>query len=539
MNWPYPAYFGNIRAALAAFLRDTGSEAFFKLTWTTDGTGEILTIDCPVLALPAKSFTEKTADVRIYKDYIKTVLRDLQTPANVLEVVTAQIVEYETVLARLIDQHCGSYQEYQKLSLPPVWEELIRSAVHYRARFTNGTIRAQSKDYVLNITKLVLEGSGAVALVNYFGWKVASALLPTTTMNFARLQVAYKKGLGLEPLPLPVQCLIDINEVMPLALGRLFAMEYPRQTTNYEAYSMRIALMQSLDHEVYRDLWFDGETNGMYVNLRAKMRTIFAYPTQLHDDRLLDDYYHSVNISTSYLEAYVSAASVTFQQGFDSRNALNMFGRERLIFPNDVSLLHRLRPQPLYSVRENVFILPSGIFHPPYYNDFASAAPVNFGGMGYLLAHDLLEQLLSNRTDTMWGRLTAKTNVSKRQRCLEERIATDVPGIFTSRLAVKVLAARVALQAYGLQTDFADDMTLNGVDSLSPEQIFFVTLTRTLCSLVRSERYTEVVLQKSMVDELTQIDKFLLWLPKFRDAFNCSMPTVNRQGALLNFAEGC
>ncbi|XP_064454815.1 neprilysin-11-like [Ornithodoros turicata] len=514
-GWPQRA--DGVLGGVALFVRDTGSDVFFRLTSTSDGNDvDVMTVECPELGLPAKSFTEGTKDVDLYRAYIVSML-SVVTSASVQN-ITTEIVTFETLLARLILAHCheSPYEDEiveHTTSLFDMARFISTAVPHYKQ---GRRMIFQSWDFFVNVVKVMSEKRVAATL--YFGWRVALRLLPFTTTSIATLHQQFQATMGSEFSTTWKQCLKETNEVMPFAMARLLLSENTKKAASYRGYRLLSRLVRSLDRQVYKDRWFDGETHTTYTSLRAKMTTMFGYPPTLMNDAHLDAAYEPVEVSNSYLEAHLSASTVTFRNNFDANFTFRFYGRERYIFPSDV-LSGRRSVRPLYDVRRNSFIVPSGMLRPPYYDDDATSA-LNFGGLGFLVAYDVLQGLLSNRSDTYWGRLVAKTSIPSRRACLESRIARYASKLPRKDLDLLVLAARVAFEAS--QDDADDDETLGGLEDFSPEQLFFVAVARTLCTVARNAHFAKIVLQGGIVGELQQVDAALMWLPEFRDSFNCT-----------------
>ncbi|CAN7941211.1 unnamed protein product, partial [Ixodes hexagonus] len=344
---------------------------------------------------------------------------------------------------------------------------------------------------------------------NYLGWKVASRLLPYTTSRIADLTEQFFASTGLQARPTFQQCLAQVNQVLPFAMGHLYVKATKPSSTSFSAYRVAYHLTQSLDRMVQLEWWLGDGIEASYRHLRDTMRMTLGLPSWIENDTLLDARYASVRITNSYLESHMSAATATFQHTFDA--ATSMLGREKLLFPNDVQwTADRLTP-PMYDLLDNhLYLLPAAL-QPPYFVE-ETAPALNFGGLGFLLARDLVDEVVSFRKGG-WPGLEIPAE-ARPFNCLVNRLQDPV--------ATSFLGTKLAYLSYQMDRGFGDDQALRGLETTSPDQLFFIAISRTLCGIVRDRDYVSVVNRRSPIGSENLVDAVLLKLPEYLDAFNCS-----------------
>lgn len=529
-GWPFGrTYAGILQKSLARFVHDTGTAVFFKVS-TAPEAAEVLTVECPPLELPSLSYTEMTEDFERYRAFIAGVIREVS--ASNPSVVATEIASFEADLARLSTDHCHQNEGYTTRSTKDQevaafnWTEFAADVVENTGRLRISGVRSRAWSYIGNATEMI--ASNSVPAANYLGWRVARRLLPHTVDRMAELLAQFRAAIGRDTFPLSRQCIFEIAEVMPLAMGRLYTSLSPRASTNFDAFRIVYTFLAALDHFVFGDRWFHGELLNVYRLLRATMRITVGFPLWLANDTIIDSVYSAVRISNAYVDTYISAATATFQNSFDPASIV--YGEERHVFPADASPWGSDFPS-IYDIRDNRFGIFPEVLQPHYYDD-GGASSLNFGGFGFLIARDFLREALSQRSDVFWCRAIARADIFARHKCLESRLSQRAPGVPLDGLATIVLAAKLAFVAYQDYGDFEDDATLRGLQRVTPEQLFFVALARTLCTMAREEHYVEVVSLSREAAALSLVDAALGQMAEFRDAFNC---TKSGNGAY----EGC
>ncbi|KAK8756997.1 hypothetical protein V5799_000302 [Amblyomma americanum] len=525
-RWPFlegQRALGQPQRALELFTRDTGAEPYFTLRLRRSGSAFIVIVGCPLLGLPPLSFIERTADVDRYADYIGTVLREVAGSFQNRSDVPASVVEFETTMARSHLASCSENQAYQQKALKDLggaqwnWERFLDGVTQGVAK--KHYLHSASWEYVSNVTDIIV--SDSVQAANHFGWKVVSRLAPYTTTSMVNGYRQFLEVTGLETHQPLRHCLTQVNQVLPFAMGRVYALKSPETTTNYEAYRVAYHVARSLDIIIIKDRQpLPPEIDSVYRKLRSTMEMTLGYPDWAADEARLDAYYEPVKIGNSYLESHISAAGITYLRSFDA--AYSMWGRERLMFPEDPE---RWTLDPawlnIYDLQENRFYVLPATLQPPYYVE-GTAASLNYGGFGFLLATAVLAELLSPNAEQ--AAASSGSNFLERSlQLVRDRLAESAPRSGASNGSwTEAAAARVAYLSYHMHGDFHDDQAVRGLESTAPDQIFFINVARTLCTLARSRHYTRVVGQRKLVDALSSIDDALLSLPEYRDAFNCS-----------------
>ncbi|KAH9377663.1 hypothetical protein HPB48_011373 [Haemaphysalis longicornis] len=524
-RWPFGDDHGGLsrpQGALELFTRDTGAEPYFTLRLRKLGNGSILTVGCPLLGLPPLSFISKDADVSRYTDYVGSVLKLVSGPSAALTNVPATVVDFETNFARLHVASCKEGGTYRTKRLRDLvdskwnWEHFLHEVTE--GAVTNDHVQSASWEYASSVTGFIVSNSAAAA--NYFGWKVVSRLAPYTTTSMEDTYNAFLEATGLETHRPSRRCLTQVNRVLPFAMGRAYAMISPETSTNYQAYLVAHEVARSLDAYMVKDGQpLASEVETLYRKLRSTMDLTMGYPDWVQDEASVDAYYEPVTIGGSYLESHLSAAKVTYQRSFDPRVSLG--GRERLMFPEDPK---RWTIDPallsLYDIQDNRFYLLPAVLQPPYYVE-GTAHSLNYGGLGFLLARSILSELFSHIVESTVAPLQDSPSLAKSVQLLRARLLKSSSAGANNRSS-EALAASIAYLSFQMHGNFRDEQTVEGAETLTPDQIFFIAVARTLCTLARSRYYVRVVVQGSEVDALSEIDNSLMSLPEYRDAFGCN-----------------
>ncbi|EEC11574.1 conserved hypothetical protein [Ixodes scapularis] len=240
-----------------------------------------------------------------------------------------------------------------------------------------------------------------------------------------------------------------------------------------------------------------------------------------------DAYYDGVKSGGDYFDRYVSASRVHYQNYLLSTNVTQ---RHRplaeFIFPSRIVDLKLLsgpaRENVFYDSRDNTLILPAGALQPPYY-DSNSPLGLVFGGLGTLIARDLVNELF-HTPEGVLKEDQSKNVFSRKSQCLLDEMMKGMASnasLDSSSVITDVFTLRVAFEGYHIFMGTEEDNTLQGVAELTPDQLFFISAVRTLCTNIRERHFAQVVLLKKSVTEMKLIDTAVMQMREFDDTFHC------------------
>ncbi|KAM7294368.1 neprilysin-1-like [Ixodes scapularis] len=328
-----------------------------------------------------------------------------------------------------------------------------------------------------------------------------------------------------EPMPRWRSCLADVNDVMPLAIGSVFVDHGLWRDNQFKASRIVVSLLEVL--AIMFERWPEDGTRSTFSGLRNDMDFLISYPFWIKHAPTLDAYYDGVKSGGDYFDRYVSASRVHYQNYLLSTNVTQ---RHRplaeFIFPSRIVDLKLLsgpaRENVFYDSRDNTLILPAGALQPPYY-DISSPLGLVFGGLGTLIARDLVDELF-HTPEGVLKEDQSKNVFSRKSQCLLDEMMKGMASnasLDSSSVITDVFTLRVAFEGYHIFMGTEEDNTLQGVAELTPDQLFFISAVRTLCTNIRERHFAQVVLLKKSVTEMKLIDTAVMQMREFDDTFHC------------------
>ncbi|XP_064464102.1 neprilysin-11-like [Ornithodoros turicata] len=438
------------------------------------------------------------------------------------------------------------------------WATFLNDIVGHRSSFKvfQGTaILIRSKKYLRYVASL-RQGAKNVRAVNYIGWRLlhlfgrhASRELRWYEDIFREVDINVHQEQGLSK-----ECLMLANDVMPMALGRVYVETHTGVKTFLKVNRMIQSILFGFKHMLSEAPWIvNGELQSAYARIDA-IRTIVSIPPWIANDVLLTEYYNDLVMdpyNVPFFRLLVNATAHTAQKRFMSldiqeaiisgtdeerkkaqdRAGISIKHLHSFIFPARIVHLnlHRYNPRQslLYDVLDNVILLPARILQPPYYDPDVPYA-LNYGGLDVLLLHDIVTEFFRFYFNI------ANNNWRVKLKCINSGVYTDKEDstgaaserrdVFT--VAFTMMIVRVAYHAYHYCMDAEDDQVIPGVwPEANPHQIFFLSAVRNVCSLMRDRHWARLMqadMTKSQIPLLEKIKHSFQGLSELHDTSHCS-----------------
>ncbi|XP_064475340.1 neprilysin-2-like [Ornithodoros turicata] len=576
-NWPHITFAEDVLdTVLPRHLRDTQDNAILAIrtanyvpvapiieTAHPVNKTVFLALDCPSFPMPHYVYTQ--ARMGHMRDRYYTYMKEAITrySPNVSNATIRNIMAFEINQAYVVRKRCYR-RRFKRVSVriltrdvPGVdWVTFLNEVIGSRSLFKVNkwtVILIRSTTYLRYVASL-RQGPKNVRAVNYIGWRLlhlfgrhASTELRHYEDTFKEVDNA-RQGHGQE-------CLMVANDVMPIAVGRVYVEVHARIKTFIKVNAMVRSILFSFKHMLSEASWIlGGELQTVFAHIDG-IRTMVGIPPWIANDTLLREYYSDLVIDpydNSFFGLLVNATAHVARKRFTAldiqENIISGTDDERkkaegtttisithlhsFIFPaRIVDLnLHRYNPRQslLYDVVDNVILLPAGILQPPYFDPNVPYA-LNYGGLGVLLLHDIITEFFRFYFDIFNNKWRSKVKCindvvySKR-----EDSSGGVEGerdTFTA--AFTMMMVRLAYNAYHDYMDVDDDDVLSGVwPGVNPDQMFFLSAVRTMCSLTRDKHWAKLMkggtVAANRLPLLEKIQLALQGLAELHDAFHCS-----------------
>ncbi|KAM7301968.1 hypothetical protein ISCGN_017485 [Ixodes scapularis] len=203
-----------------------------------------------------------------------------------------------------------------------------------------------------------------------------------------------------------------------------------------------------------------------------------------------------------------------------------ILGSARLYLEDMVVDLHlhhqNLRQSLIYDVNENALLLPAGLLQPPFFDPNVPHA-LNYGGLGVLMLNDMIREFFrfffNDNKNTWRSAVKCITDRVYRKEDSQSGSLEESYKVFT--VIFTMMTLRTAYNAYHYYLDMDDDFVIPGLKgTTNPDQLFFLSAVRTLCSQVRDEHRALLIINEG-VTLMKKVKAALQGLDELQDAFNC------------------
>ncbi|KAL7311909.1 hypothetical protein PS15m_009619 [Mucor circinelloides] len=332
-------------------------------------------------------------------------------------------------------------------------------------------------------------------------------------------------------------CVSATSNTFGQLLGRYFVMKHFGGEAQREQVSSFINNIQSTWSERLDQVdWLDAETRAKAIEKVKKINHKEAYSVVTPDVRSADsltNYYADINIDT--LNFYANQKSALL---WDIKKSWSQIGQKV-----DKSVWH-MDPHEVnayYSPVFNEIVIPAGILQSPFYH---SELPnyLNYGGIGAVIGHEFTHAFDNSgrlydgdgKLNTWWSDTTSEAFEARSQCFIDQynsfsiqgpnKTSHNVNGKMTlgENLAdnggvhVALTAMRKSLQANPDQ-----NMVLPRLDTLSPEQLFFINFGRVWCSNMRPEMAVQRIRGDVHSPAKVRVNAAVQNSPEFAEAFKC------------------
>ncbi|KAH9368727.1 hypothetical protein HPB48_004746 [Haemaphysalis longicornis] len=548
-EWPFKERFnGKPEEMVARYIRDTGSGVFVSVRMIPDPDDpqehatKLIALECSTFALPTDMLltyrsTHKEA-IKAYRSYISSNLEDFNPSSP--EKMVSNIFAFEVNLAHRCNVQCRR-KRLKKIKVSEMssdsginWAKFLNTVME-NVRYNVGpdtSILVRSVSYFKKLALIFRDGATKTRAMNYLGWRFMQKLSRHTTQKYRKSHREFQENvLGQLRLDDWMRCMFDAAEAMPMAIGRVYVERQGFEASDYRVYGMMLSLLEGLRHMFAEFKWLQAQSREKVSVILSKASMTIGYPAWLMNDSALNAYYAHVPTDGSYVEMVAKALSANYANLLTTSVTLEVPSKlANFIFPSRfVELHHRSGPPReslLYDIRSNHFVLPSGVMTPPYYVSDTTWS-MNFGGLGVLVARDLVNEFL-HAVDAGWMADSDRTEFKKSADCVLTEVgkssrsgSPDEAVMRCGGLVSDLLALRLAYTAYHTHADSRDEPTVPGMEDKSPDQVFFTAAFRTLCTQLRERHYVPVVRGKEKVPELQYLDALMRSMNEFTDAFKC------------------
>ncbi|XP_031331876.1 neprilysin-2-like [Photinus pyralis] len=340
---------------------------------------------------------------------------------------------------------------------------------------------------------------------NYIITNTVLSMVPLLTEEVLRVQERYNQVLTgvLYRKPRWKLCLDIISKSLPLPLSALYVKKY------FKNESMKSAdqIIQNVKDQFTTMLklvdWLDGNTRRHALEKAAVISATVGYPHQLLDDKLIEEYYARLDMSSNSLIKAIMNVSL-FNENREYEKLRRIVDKpdwiEHSSFTTEVNAF--------YTLEENSIDFPSAILQDVF---FDSERPnyMNYGTLGFVAGHEITHGFddqgkqfdKQGNLNEWWSADTAVAFRSKSQ-CFTEQYNNYVePNVETYVNGQNTLGENIAdnggiKEAYLAYRNWVKrnghELKLPGLD-YTPYQMFWISAAQLWCFKARLELISELV----------------------------------------------
>ncbi|MBP7148830.1 MAG: M13 family metallopeptidase [Acidobacteria bacterium] len=461
-----------------------------------------------------------------YRVHVARMLGFLGEPERSATARADEIVAFETELAK-VSRTRTEMRDLEKLynrididglkQLTPglPWDRYLQAIGFPGLQFVN----VATPEFFAALEHLVAATPPEV-LQAYLRWQIVHSAAPLLAKRFVNENFAFygARLSGQQELPARwKRCVGATDASLGELLGRYYVEKHFPGDSKTVAREMVVGIERAFESGLPELAWMDGETRARASDKAGAIVNKIGYPDRWIDYAAVDtrpgEYFHN------------SIAARTF----DFRRLLGKVGRavdrnEWKLTPPEVNAY--------YSPLGNEMVFPAGILQPPFF-DREFPAPMNFGGIGMVMGHELTHGFddtgrkfdKSGRLVEWWSPAVSQRFEDQAQCLVDQYSGYEVQ----PRIAVNgqlTLGENIAdlggvKSAYRAFKEWERSHPGRVSESLTNDQLFFIGFAQAWCTLTAPEFERLLVNVDPHSPPQFRVNGPLSNFPEFGRAFSC------------------
>lgn len=497
-----------------------------------DATRVIANLDQNGLGLPDRDYYLKDDDKskalrKTYVEHVERMMRLAGLAPAAAKAAAGDVMSVETELAKVSKTRVerrdpkGLYNKVSRAELAKLapefpWEAYFKGV----GRADIQEINVTSVAFFEGMSKL-LRSARPGAWQSYLAWHVVRSTAQALPKAFVDESFAMTSALSgqKEIMPRWRRCVRSTD----LALGELLAQPFIRSSFPGESKEAAERMVHEISRAFAREVglldWMDAETKKRALAKLEAMAYLIGYPDKWRE------YDFAV-------EAKAYAKNALAARAFETRRDLAKIGKP---FDRNEWQMSPPTVNAYYDPQRNHMVFPAGILQPPFYS-VKSSIPVNLGGMGMVVGHEL-----THGFDDEGSQFDAKGNLEDwwspkvgeafkgKTSCVADQYAgfEALPGLkLNGKLTLGENIAdlgglKLAFRAYRAMRQGAAEVTV--ADGFSEDQQFFLAHAQSWCGKMRDESLRMMVQTNPHSPPRFRVNGPASNMPEFGEAFQCKL----------------
>lgn len=523
--------------ALVAELHARRIWALFDITAMQDfkdATQVLANLDQSGLGLPDRDYYVKDDDKsqglrKAYVEHVERMMRLAGVAPAAAKAAAGDVMSVETELAKVSKTRVerrdpkGLYNKVSRAALAKSapefpWEAYFKALGRGDIQEVNVT----SVPFFEGMSKL-LRSVKPGAWQSYLAWHVVRSAAMTLPKAFVEESFAMTATLTgqKEITPRWKRCVRATDH----ALGELVAQPFIRSSFPGESKQAAERMVHEISRAFAREVglldWMDSDTKKRSLAKLEAMAFLIGYP----------DKWRTYDFE---VDAKSYGKNVLAARAFETRRDLAKIGKP---LDRDEWQMSPPTVNAYYDAQRNHMVFPAGILQPPFYS-VKSSIPVNLGGMGMVVGHELTHGFddegsqfdEKGNLEDWWSPKVGEAFKAKTG-CVADQYASfeALPGLkLNGKLTLGENIAdlgglKLAFRAYRAMRAGAAEVTV--ADGFSEDQQFFLAHAQSWCGKMRDEAMRMQVQTNTHSPPRFRVNGPVMNMPEFAEAFQCKAGT--------------
>ncbi|KAJ6635281.1 Neprilysin-2 [Pseudolycoriella hygida] len=378
----------------------------------------------------------------------------------------------------------------------------------------------------------LLEETPNRTIANYLIWRITvySTYFMSSQLRKRNLEYFTKISGKTEDEARWKECVDLTISGLPISVGALYVKKHFEDSSKASALEIVDGIREQFEKILQTVDWMDEVTRQSALEKLSKMATYIAYPDEIKNNTLLEEYYNGLEIDPEhYLESHLKINVFTTNKIYEKlREPVNKGEWIRHAKPAQANAY--------YSAIENSIEFPAGILQEQF---FSADRPkyMNFAGIGFVVGHEITHgfddkgrQFDGNGNLVEWWNEETISKFREKAQCIieqygnytDEETGLNLNGINSQGENIAdnggIIQAYLAYQKWVANN--GEEPILPGLD-YNPNQLFWLSAVQSWCAVYRTEILRLLITTNDHPPSHFRMRGILSNMPEFSTDFNC------------------
>ncbi|XP_057331036.1 neprilysin-2-like [Microplitis mediator] len=522
---------------------------FLMDTDINNNTKRVLTLKLPYFGLFPPIITKGPENklVKSYKKYIIDLAVLLGADRRSAKKELNESLSFEMKLANISLHEINNYSfanNYNPMSITELekkypsipWLEYINKLLKPSAIVDKNETVIVSAPYFMSEFEKLINTTSKRTQANYIGVRLIQDSVFFLNKEIRKIQVDFLTTITgrTRREARSKECFEDISNNVPLVIGSLYVKKYFNEDVKNNTAEMVNNIENQLKLTLQTIDWMDNKTRKHALDKAEAIINHIAYNDGILDENKFEEIYKNLELRAkdSYLDTILNMTLHAYKMNF-GRHGIPIDKNSWEMYMNPTVV------NAFYLHQYNIIRFPGAILQGALFN-INRPRCINYGSIGWFTGHEMTHGFDSTGKDfnkdgnfENWWEPVTNAEFWKRATCLKEQygnytiedVGMNVNG---NRTITENIAdnggVKLAYLAYRNLTESSKpEPRLPGLDHFTPEQMFWISIGHTLCSVQRPEAATIQAIGDNHSPAEFRVVGSLSNMKEFSDDFKCPL----------------